>query len=253
MIRTLPFVYAILSVFVYAEPSHALRYSLSADGGYLYTRWEYQSPTSTFSLLSKSGTIGRGELTFGGDMWELVAGGSVSTFTFTAPTSRIIANPELSAYGFTGGIRLKTPYIHTTLSYQGKHAVYLLENSVTDFEVKKEMQSFGVLGLTLFGWGAGYKITLNGDIGIPAGTKTLDTGDLKYTYFTHGTARVEFGSNFRVGIMVGIENQEYSIADDVKYYRSDFFGGLTLAIGAGKSGGSRGSRSGSGGIPNWPL
>ncbi len=248
------FVYAMLSVFVYSGTVHAARYSLSLDGGYLYTRWEYQSPTSTFSLLSKAGTLGRGEATFGGDRWELVAGGSISQFSFTAPTSRVITEPKISTFGFTGGARLKTPYIWTTLSYQGKQAVYLIESSVTEFEVKKEMQGFGVLALTLFGWGQGYKITLNGEIGVPAGSTTLDPGELKFGYFTQGTARVEFGSNFRVGIMVGIENQEYTIAESTKYYRSDFFGGLTIAIGAGKGGGRSGGGSrGSGPIPNWPL
>lgn len=255
MRRFFLFVYAMLTISVYSGNAMAARYSLTLDYGYLYTRWEYQSPTSTFSLLSKAGATSRGELTFGGESWELVGAGGLSQFAFTAPTSRTINEPKISTYAFTGGLRLKTPYIWTTVSYQTRQAVYLIENSTTDFELKKEMGGFSVLALTLFGWGQGYKITIDGEIGIPAGTATTDAGDLKYSYFTQGTVRVEFGSNFRVGIMTGIENQEYSVNTSTKYYRSDFFGGLTIAIGAGKGGGRRGGRSNgpSGTIPNFPL
>ncbi len=254
MIRRLLLYFVILNILVYSGASHAARYSLTLDGGYLYTRWEYQSPTSTFSLLSKSGLTYRGELTFGSDRWELVGGGAMNQFTFTTPTTRILDEDKISTYGFLGGARLKTPYIWTTLSYQTKQAVYLIEDSTTNFQLKKEMQGFTVLRLTLFGWGAGYKITLDGEIGIPSGSASTDDGDMKFSYFTQGTARVEFGSNYRVGIFVGIENQEYTIDENDKYYRSDFFGGLTLAFGAGKGGRSGGRSGGSGGrIPNYPL
>ncbi len=255
MIRRFGPLFAILTVLVYSGTAQGARYSLTLDGGYLYTRWEYQSPTSTFSLLSKAGTTARGELTLGNDRWDLVAGGAMNQFTFTTPSTRVLDEDKISTFSFLGGARLKTPYIWTTLSYQTKQAVYLIEDSTTSFQLKKEMSGFTVLNLTLFGWGAGYKITLNGEIGVPTGSATTDDGDLKYSYFTQGTARVEFGSNWRVGIFVGIENQEYTIDQNDKYYRSDFFGGLTFAFGAGKSGRGGGSgRSGGGGrIPNYPL
>lgn len=187
----------------------------------------------------------------GSDRWDLVAGGMMNQFTFTTPTSRTLDEDKINTFGFLGGVRLKTPFIWTTLSYQTKQPLYLIEDSVTNFQLRKATQGFTVLNLTLFGWGAGYKITLNGEIGLPAGAPSTEDGEMKVAYFTRGTARVEFGSNWRVGIFVGIENQEYTVAEDDKYYRSDFFGGLTFAFGAGKGGGGRSSASGR--IPNWPL
>lgn len=238
-----------------APAAQALQYGLILDGGYLYSRWEYQSTTSTFSLLSKSGTTSGAEISLGGQSFDFIIGGVLNQFTWTAPSTRIITDASSQALSYFGGLRFKNKYIWTTLKYVGKDIVYLEEASTTDFTVKTAPVGFGVLALKLFGWGAGYRITLDGEIGVPAGTGTTALSEkLEVSYYTRGTVRVEFGSNFRVGIMTGIENQEYSVNTSTKYYRSDFFGGLTIAIGAGKSGkGGSGRSYGGSKVPNYPL
>jgi hypothetical protein len=244
-----------------AAPASALQYSFIGDGGYLYSRWEYQSSTSTFSLLSKSGSTAHGYLTAGTGTIDLLVGGGSDSFQFSAPSTRILGEDKITATSYLTGLRFKTPFIWTTLSYQSKEILYLIENSTTSFDLAKARQGFGVLGLTLFGWGAGYRITLDGEIGVPSGKATTDIGELGISYFTRGIVRVEFGNNFRIGIMTGIENQDYTITtatETIKLYRSDFVGGLTIAIGAGKSsksGRSGGSSWGSSNasVPNYPL
>lgn len=155
---------------------------------------------------------------------------------------------------YMAGLRYKSRYLFATASYQGKDALYLVEHSTTSFDLRKAGAGFGVFGLTLFGWGAAYRITLDGEYGMPAKKPTTEAGDMEINFFTRGTCRVEFGSTFRVGLFTGIENMEYTVNDNIKFYRSDFFGGLTIAIGAGKSSGRSRSSSGSGGTPgNWPL
>ncbi len=238
-----------------AMDAHAAFYSLTLDGGYLYSRWEYQSPTSTFSLLSRAGQTARGTFTVGSKRLELIAGGGIDNFKFTAPETRMLTAAEISTSMYLAGLRYKTPSIWTSLTFQAKDALFLVENSPTAFELKKAGVGFAVGGITLFGWGQGYKITIDGEYGIPVSSPKNDYGTIKMSYFTRGTARVEFGSVFRVGVFTGIENQEYLMNSTNKFYRSDFFGGLTIAIGAGKSGkGGGGSKGwGSGNVPNYPL
>jgi len=245
-----------------APCAHAAFYSLNVDGGYLYSRWEYQSPASTFSLLSRAGQSGRGMLTVGSKSWDFLGGGGVDNFKFQGPDTRTLVKDEISTSMYLVGVRYKTPYLFTNLTFQGKDALHLVEHSPTSFEIKKFGVGFGVFGVTLFGWGQGYRLTLDAEMGIPANKPKTDDGTMSPSYFTRGVTRVEFGGSFRVGIFAGIENMEYTVNTEAtnaesKFYRSDFFGGLTIAIGAGKSGksGGGGSSKGwsSGSVPNYPL
>ncbi len=241
---------------VFASQAQAAFYSLTVDGGYLYSRWEYQSPTSTFSLLSRAGQTARGVFTVGSKTLEVVAGGGIDNFKFSAPDTRTLTESEIATSMYLAGLRYKTPYVWTSLTFQAKDALFLVENSPTSFELKKAGVGFAVMGITLFGWGQGYKITIDGEYGVPANSPKNDYGTMKMSYFSRGTARVEFGSTFRVGVFTGIENEEYTMNTNNKFYRSDFFGGLTIAIGAGKSGKGSGGSSrgyGSGNVPNYPL
>lgn len=230
--------------------------AFTADGGYLYSRLEYQSPTSTFSLLSKSGTRGRGQFVLGSGSLDFVAGGGVANFTFSAPATRHLTEKRTRATDYWGGVRYKTAAILSSLTYQSDDVLYLVENSASSFDLRQRAVGFGVLGLTVFGTGAGYRLSIDGQVGIPVGTAKTVAGDLAVTAFTRGVCRVEIGGNFRFGLFAGIENQEYAIERDTKFFRSDFFAGLTLGVGmgSGAGGGSGRSSSGRGGdIPRWPL
>lgn len=245
-----------LSLFSSALPAHA-GLSLILDGGYLNSRIEYAS-TSTFSILSESGTVARGELSVGGDSFDLILEGGMNQFTFEAPSTRTLSEKSVTNNQYGAGFRYKNPYLMTTLTYEQQEALYLSDLGSNVFEIKKEAVGFAVLGLKLFGWGKGYRITIDGEIGIPVASGSTPMGDLKYKYFTRGTARTEFGDNWRIGLFVGVENHDYGIAQK-QYYRTDFFAGLTIALGAGRSGGSRGGGGSSGssnykgGGPRFPF
>lgn len=229
--------------------AHAVSMTLLLDGGYNYSRLEYRG-AATFTLLSSGGTFGRAEISMGDGDWDFLLRGQMNQFTFEAPETRVITEPEIQTISYETGFRWKTPALWASLTYEGKETLYLKDTSPTDYALDKKNAGFAVFGVKLFGWGKGYRITLDGDFGTPvSGSTTPTEGNIEYGYFVRGFVRVEFGNSFRLGFIAGMENHEYSVGTS-EYYRSDFIAGLTLAIGAGKSSGNKSLTSGA---PRYPL
>ncbi len=207
--------------------------TLGIDGGFNYSRLEYKGAAS-FTLLSSGGTFARSELSLGSGPWEFLLQGELNQFLFEVPGARTLANPEVQIISYGTGFRWTSQVAWLSLTYENKDAPYLIDQSGTAFTLDKEDVGFGVLGLKLFGWGKGYRITLDVNFGVPVSNPTTPLeGDFKYGGFSRGTVRVEFGNNVRAGLMGGIENHDYSVSDS-EYHRSDFVAGITLAFGAGK-------------------
>lgn len=207
--------------------------SLSVDTSYLYSRNDYQSTTSSFSLLSKAGYSNRVQLTLGAKKLDLVASAQVDQFNYNTSSLRTVDQLKPMSMTYNGGLRLNTKYFCLSLLSERKDALYLIENSTVNFSTKKAALNFGVVSVKVFGWGMGYRVSMDAEFGLPLSTADTEIGKLQYTNFARGTARVEFGQQVRIGFVAGIGNEDYSLGTS-KYSRFDFRSGITLVFSSGR-------------------
>jgi hypothetical protein len=225
-------VLAVLGLLTYSAHSFAGA-SFSFEPDLLYTREDYQSTTSIFTMLSKLGYTGVTKFSFGFKKLDVVLAEQSSQYYFAVPSTRTVDDLKPVTTDYSGGLRFNSKYFSASLIDESRESIYLIENSTTDFNLKKARMNFGVLSVKTFGWGEGYRISVDADLGFPLNTTSTDAGDLKYTYFSRGTVHLEFGQRFRFGFNVAAESHEFAVGT-ARYFRFDFRGGVSFILSTGQ-------------------
>jgi hypothetical protein len=149
---------ALAGLLIYSVNSFAGA-ALSLEPDVLYTREDYQSTTSIFTMLSKLGYSGTTKFSFGLRRLDVVLAQQFNQFHFTVPSSRKLDQPNPSTSDYSGGLRFNSKYFDASLLEESRESMYLIENSTTDFNLRKARVNFGVLSIKTFAWGEGYRIS----------------------------------------------------------------------------------------------
>lgn len=227
---------------------------LNIRGGYLYSRVEHASTASTFSILSESGSNAEAELSLGLKSFDIIGSYTVNQENFKAPSTKTLTNKSVQSKSYMGGIRWKTSFLWISAEGEMRDTLYLSSSDLSAYTLKYQPILMAKLAFKLFSWGPGYMVTLEGEGGLPTASNKTSSGEkIQHSYVLDAMARLEFGSNIRFGVYGGGGAEQYKV-NSTSYYRMEVVGGVTLTIGGFRSGGSSGSRSGSGGqSARYPL